>query len=401
MKTNRIVKRAALLLALSGMAAVTVSAQTTNIWITIGDGVWDNVATNWSSGAWVDSQVGAPDVAKFIDMQTPVAIQVAPAGARFQSLDLTGAYIFNGGPLQWTMSHGEAGFSNNVLNIGGTSSVTFNTALSYSGTSVNGNQRFVVGVDSTLIINKGGAFHKPDNGTQDWYVIANNATVNLSGTFTGVNQFQVTGTINHGAAFLSAGNNEVRIGNSSGNTVYNVNHADAWLRGGEITIVQNAGNVGAPRTAALNISSGTVHAEWHLHVSRAANTNAAVSVSGGLLRVVGSNGGNGIHLLQSGGGAVNQSALLAINGGTVTTSFIDFGGNTASAAANTNATATLRLTGGALYLGNNVTTKEVFFLGGGMSAADARIELGGGTVGGINHWSTSMGMTLTGSGGDV
>ncbi|MDR2463031.1 MAG: autotransporter-associated beta strand repeat-containing protein [Verrucomicrobiales bacterium] len=402
MKIHKLIQSAAL--TFSGLSALGVSAQTTYNWGGSVNNVWDATTANWAQGTYVNSVAGTPTRAAFSGDND---IAITAGGVAAQQINVTGTLTLGGGPLKITMSNGDAGAGTTSVNVNADSTLNLNSYYQYSGTGGYpfSTHLFNIGANATLNVSGGGIFSRPDGGTaQQWNITAGAGAVAniLSGNYTGISSFQAaSGIINIGAAMVSG---NLQIG-ASGNTVVSFTNADSVMNSGEHIIGTGAGSVGARRSAVLNIASGSLTATWHINVGNAAAyTDAEMNVSGGYVRVNGNTGGNGLHMFARAGGAANQTAQLNISGGTVITSFIDFGGwsdTDAGVAANVSSTATLRLTGGQLYLGlSNNNVKEGLYLGK-LDADAAKIELGGGTLAAMDNWSSSMKMTLTGSGGNV
>jgi autotransporter-associated beta strand protein len=399
MKTNKTIKRVALLGMMLGMAALTTNAQTTYTWTGTTDSSWDTATANWDLGAWVNSTVGtAPTRATFNAAQAGT-ITVTEDGIALQAVTINGDYTFNGGSIRLTMTNNDPSAGNVIFNLGANSTVTINNRLEYIGTGQPfSTHAFSLGNGSTLNLNGGGSFNYNTQGYQ-WNIFGD-ATTNLTGAYTGISTFQASGTVNHNNATI---NGDLALGVNN-NATYTINHADAALTSNQITIGSAVGAFSTWRTSQLNLVSGTVTSAWHLTVGGTSYTAAEFNVTGGVTRVTGNTTTNGIHLLSRTGGANEQTAVFNLGGGTVTTSFIDFGGWSSTdtgVAANTNSTAALKVTGGALYLGlNNNNVKEGLYLGK-LDASSATIELGGGTLGAVQNWTSSMNMTLTGSNGDI
>ncbi|MDR2463653.1 MAG: PEP-CTERM sorting domain-containing protein [Verrucomicrobiales bacterium] len=392
-----IIKRAALLAAFSGMAALNMNAQTSYTWNGADGDPWDTTTANWNSGVWVNSQVGAPTRAVF-DAAQSGTVNIEINGVAVQTATIGGNYTFNGGPLRWTMTDTDPGAGMYVFTIGANANVTINSAIVYTGTKMQNNTHaFTLNNNSTLTLAGGGTF-----GNAQWYTTGT-ATLNLqAGVYSNILAFQaVSGTINHGAAEVRIGNSGLSMGNV-GNTFYTLNHANAILAStSAFSIGMGPGTAGNRRVSELNILAGSATAQYQVYVGLKAYSDSTLNVAGGSLRMTNVNSdGNAMFLLNRDGGANEQTAAFNLSGGIVTTSYIGFGGRYSTVTSNTNSTAALKVTGGALYLGQSAPNVEGLKLGN-LNSLSATIELGGGTLGAIQNWSSCMNMKLTGSGGNI
>jgi autotransporter-associated beta strand protein len=145
-------------------------------------------------------------------------------------------------------------------------------------------------------------------------------------------------------------------------------------------------SIGETGTAVFNHSAGTVSA------------NSATGGFGNGLNIGHRIGGNGTYNLS--GGTLNTSAAATLGAGGGVTGILNISAGTANLAGlilktSDSSIATLNLTGGRLNLASGGITAGV------ADATNRNINLGGGTLGATANWSSTLGINLTGTNGNV
>jgi autotransporter-associated beta strand protein len=256
---------------------------------------------------------------------------------------------------------------------------TFNIASGRTLTMGGGSTAFLSGTSAgqgTLLLNAASAKTFTANGNPSvnmgnpttgigGLVISNNCTMTESGSFVIGNTGGGVVTLNSPtAAFNTTGGGVITIGRSSGSA-----------SSGRLTLINGSINTTASTGAGMIVG-------YQLNTSTA---KGVLNVQGGTLTVP--------QMLNIGGSMSAGTATVTISGGTVTVGTNNFGGTTGSIS--TNGSASLTMTGGALYLGAGGMNSV------GTGSFTSSRTLSGGTVGATANWSSSLPMTLATTGGSI
>ena len=333
----------------------------------------------------------------------------------------------NATPYTVTISNGGTPLTYTHTSTGG-NSVNINGNVTFAGDGlhlINYNINFNPGTTTTFsaAVDAGPA---GTSATPTWN-INNGAVVNLAGgggflpniqqvTTSGTGTVNITGVYNSGTATPTWGSNR------AGATIV-FNQTAGGISGG-FKLQNNDSSVNSATLSTYNLSGGTMTMSGDASIG--GQSGSATSMSNSIFNLltggtvsdtgnhnfrIGVDGGQGTANFS--GGTYNQTSgritiaegapvstltatdVLNISGGTVTTPELRFsqGSNTFGVGS----TATLNLTGGALYIGNS---------NGGLHATaetnlTETMNLGGGTFGATAATSSSMNMTLTGINGNV
>lgn len=282
----------------------------------------------------------------------------------------TGNYTFNAGMIRLGANNGASG----KLTV--KSGATINSTLSLKALSFDvSGQTLTLGGGGTLATITG------SNTT-----VAKASTLSLtSGTFAGNNMGisigdAVAGTggvvIGSGVSFPPGGSTGIGYGANGLITVNGGYFANASTG---ISVGRSGGS------GRLILNSGTVATTPVLIIANG-NSLGILDVNGGLLS------SSGTHLVVN-SAATTGTATLNVNAGTVDAKGIVFG---SGSAAYTTGVAKLDVRGGTLYLGSAGMS-----LGGSGGGLTPSIVLSGGTIGATASWSTSLGLALSSTYGNI
>jgi autotransporter-associated beta strand protein len=404
MKTNKIIKRVALLGMTLGLAAFNAMAL---------DYTWDADLTipdaQDGNGTWT---------AEGLDFWNGTANAAAPApGGHVIILGKNdGGYtvtISNGGDL---LEYATATAANTLrfnrsYNLAG---ATAGDGLLIGNIEVNNNS--VVGISAVL----------SSVNTRNWDV-GGGSTLNLSGGgdiqrlrgYNGVGTGSINftgGEWNTNGLYVGTGNTDLKVVQSGGT----ISLAGAFfldsgagnikteyeLSGGNFNVTTNHFNIGVNQQtkagqAVFTVTGGTLRysgGEFRIGNDQG---SGIMNITGG--RVESNTGLNVVLGRQANSDGVTPvEAELNISGGVTVMQGINFGANSGSGKWATGSKLSVNLTAGELYLkSGGIMTPADFKLEGGFEKPAMDINLGGGILGAIQNWTSSMNMTLTGSNGNI
>jgi fibronectin-binding autotransporter adhesin len=383
--------------------------------ITAGSGVWDTAGTNlvWNDGAdnvaWSQTNITTPLHAALFagtdgvaDSYTVALVaQMAAQSLAFNSSGyrITGSIVYLGipgttpanGPItvaadKTATISSVLGYNHNraatvtvgaggVLNLGGGTQGNNRPQMTLTGDgTVNitaGTHQSTIGNRNAAVINQsGGTWTMTDQSPNVTTSIGSNAGRDVNYTVSSA------GTLNVLASNDTAATYTLSLGRNMGNFTSTL----TLQSGGTVNI-----GVTANRAGQINLGSFD------------ANGNSLLDVQGGTLTVGTGKAVNKLYFFAAGANA-GKTATMAQSGGTATLNGIQFGANSGDTAgglngANTYAAdsaATLRLSGGNLYVGAQGITR-----GTAAAALPVTIQLQGGTLGAAQNWSSPMDMKLT------
>jgi len=320
-------------------------------------GTWDATASNWSGGSgW---GAGTTDSAVFNNSGDAATVNGSVA---------LGNLTFS---QSATLSSGTVAMSG-TLTVASGATVTLGSFLKFTG-------------GYNLISNGLLNLASGDGGNTNLLLYGTGTTAFTSGTFKNLAVWHEGSTINQGAATVAASRIMIGYGGTA-DSLWNVNSGSSIFSSTADIFLGRAGRKGT-----LNINAGSVTSATDLTLvfDNTGGSNAALKVAGGSLTV-----GGTIAILKSGTTA-NQSAAVAITGGTVSASGIQFGSTAAQTYA-PSTSASLTMTGGALYVGPSGIVP------GASLPGTTVMNVSGGVIGATTgDWSSAMGMTLGGSNGNI
>ena len=348
-------------------------------------GLWDGGGSdnNWSTGGNWDNNV-VPIFASSLTFAGSTRLNnnndLTGISANSITFDAAaGAFVLNGNSLGL---NGNISFNGNPASL---VTQTINLPLTPSGnvvveTRTNGNITIngnITGANTELT----------HNGVGNVGVLTLAGTNSLKGMVVNNGTNRITGTtdvngVGGGSFFYLADGQTTRtatlIIENGANLSVNGAFQDAAVLGrdgGIATLIQNGG------TFNFNINDGS-HELLLIGASGNSNTRAEYDMNGGVLDMNGKTLGVGLGANTVVTGLVNQASGVITNVGQLSMSPFF-----------TQSHGIYNLTGGSIYIGT----------GGIISFAGSTYEmnLGGGTIGAVASWSSSVNMTLTGSNGPV
>ena len=359
-------------LSLSNFSMGTVNSAVSGTTVTLTTPATSSVAAN-TSFTFVD----ANDVA--FGNGTAPAGMVTVSGSQYAgSMTInpagSGTYSFSNGTIVLGTRYGSKGTL--TLN----DSTTVASAFNFKGITF-------ATAGKTVTMNGGSGIFGYNNGI----ITGTNTAASLgssvllsSGTYTtgGVVMWDI-GDMTSGTAGLSI------LPGATFNQTYNVfigyfsnNPGFAKLNGGIWNITNSSLVLGRSYAGGVNVQSGTLNAQGVITVGM--NVTGVLNLNGGSLissTTLAINSGNG-------------NGTVSISGGTATLASVSFGGGGYGGTSSSGSGA-LNMTGGSLFIGSG----GIISIGGGTTACT--ISLSGGTVGASADWSSTLGATLTGTGGNT
>jgi fibronectin-binding autotransporter adhesin len=382
--------------------------------ITAGNGAWNTTGTNlvWNNGtgnvAWTQTNTTTPlNAAIFAGTDGAAGAYTVTLGSQMAAQALTfnssgylisGSIVYLGIPGTTpangsiTVAAGKTatinsvlGYNHNraatvtvgaggVLNLGGGTQGNNRPQMTLTGDgTINitaGTYQSTIGNRNAAAINQsGGTWTMTDQSPNVTTSIGSNAGRDVNYTVSG------TGTLNVVASNDTAATYTLGLGRSMGDFTSTL----TLQSGGTV-------NIGVTTNRAGQINLGSFDG----------NGNSLLDVQGGTLNVGTGKTANKLYFFAAGANA-GKTATMTQSGGTSTINGIQFGANAGDTAGGLNganayaadSSATLQLSGGSLYVGQQGITR-------GTAAADlpVAIQLQGGTLGASQNWSSSMDMQL-------
>jgi autotransporter-associated beta strand protein len=349
-----------------------------------GDSVWDSASVNWNvSGTeqpWVNGYAPRFNGGNWnITVGDNISLTKTNDDSRVMLFQNSGTYVFSGSAISIDSSTG----GDQTIDVLGNSVVTFNNVLTLS--TNNGNLR--LRPQGGSVINLNGGINIGNQTLQvGWF---NTGTINLTGGTYITGEVQRTQNLNVTGSVTFTANG----GHNGSNGVTTVNNADAVLSfGGDVNnnkLAQSNNNGG------LTMIDGNVtFRNDGLSLMKANNTGsntATLDMRGGTLTSLGD---KGIALINTNEGtAHNGQTVFLQSGGTIITKGIKYGHGGAAADAAVRASVTI--SGGALYIGDQGIKKGDAVVG--LTAAQISFTASGGTIAAIADWSSDVDMKLTGN----
>ena len=363
--------------------------------IEAGNGAWDLSATNWNGTpnvAWIQTDtVNATQAAVFAGADAAVDSYVVTLASQMAATSLTfnnTGYKLTGSMCWAAPASGGA----TIITVAANKTATIDSAL----TSRTGNEQTVV-INSGSTLNLGGnntGFRVMFGGTS---AVNGAGTLNITGGTSALNNPRLnTATMNQTGGSVSLAGSST-AGNWIGyDAKKNVNYT---ISGGSLNVNGTSGaylaigRTMAANTATLTVQTGstvnigtTGSGQLNINGDGSAAT-AKLDVQGGNLTVGTSNAANLLIFFPSAANA-GKTALMTQSGGTVSANGIQFGGTAGTYDATSSAT--LKLTGGNLYVGTLGIAK-----GSGAATLPVTIQLQGGTLGASAAWTSALDMKLT------
>lgn len=359
-------------------------------------GQWDLAAAIWYPGpvAWTQTGTASPtndavfadgDESHAIALATPIAVN--NISFTNSGYTLSGSTLYLGPSGSISVAPGKVATISAKISAADCSSLTFtverggvlNLAGELSNNGQNGGRMKVSGAGEFGV--SGGVFTLSVPVFNCALIKQTGGVVSLAGNGSGLHG-------NH-------------IGYDAGrNVTYLISGGTLSLQGplgnnGYLTICRDQGNCSATLTVR---DGGTVNigtkATGRLVLVGAASTGTGVlDIQGGNLTVGTADPVNQIYFFSSGCSAPTNAAIMQQSGGTVTTQGIQFGGTKGTYVPLTTGTVRLEMSGGKLFVGRLGITK-----GSAAAALKPSILLSSGTVGAVADWSSTLAMTLTGTG---
>ncbi|MDR2462910.1 MAG: autotransporter-associated beta strand repeat-containing protein, partial [Verrucomicrobiales bacterium] len=369
---NKLIKRVACPLIVSGMAAFNAAADTL-MWTGVGDGIWNLTGTNWVdtvSGSSVTTG-GTDDLTFASGGVNPITVS-GSQGANKLAITADG-YVFNSGSI---FVNGDAV----RITAANSTTTTFNSYVKSNGVQFD---NIVSGQSGVVIFNGGGSFG--DIGQNS--ATSSRGTVILNSGSYVLGNFVKIGGVNDSATGL-----QIRKGVTATN-----NSGQFWIGYGWNAMITIDGlldttnsftTIGRNNTGRVLVNTGTfinTRNEENRGLSVAYNGTGILEVSGGLLSTthlaVGNGGAGTVTISGSGAAVVNTELVLGAGYGSVATS----------------GSARLDLGGGVLKIGGGGMVNK----GGGTFGY--LVTLSGGTLGttGTAGWVSALNMTLSDASGGV
>lgn len=263
--------------------------------------------------------------------------------------------------------------NNGTVNFTGTSTYLSNNGQLHLGSSGATTLNIGSSTNSTAVVNLGTVSGTVASGGS----IANGSTLQIAdGSYATV--ANVYGTLNTNKIVVNAAipSPTSAVGSSGTLNLY----AGGTVNDYNDLIVVNSGSTSTSQLATavgvVNISGGTFnvasgHAVYLNEANNVTGTSATLNVSGGTMNVYGN---YGIDFASGSTTAGTNSSILNLTGGTI------------------------NLAGGGLHTGSYGATNTYSATA---TATDTEVNLGGGTMGALANWSSSMPITLTGTNGNV
>lgn len=361
-------------------------------WGLSSSGTWNLSAPNWNPGpvSWSQTSTSAPlNDAAFGGDDGSYLISVPSQMAANQVTFSSSGYTIAGSSLYLS--------SSGTTSVAAGKTATINSLVTGASNAV-----MYMTAKAGATLNLGGGIN---NGTQ--IRLSGSGAVGITGGTYSFNtgQFNVAATNQTGGLMNLTTASGYWINYNSGQNVnYVVSGGTFSLNGINAGTYLSIGRSTGNYTAALTVKDGgsvnvgtTADSYGALHiVGNGAAGNGLLDVQGGQLTVGTGAATNQLFFFGSGGNAAGNQAVFQQSGGTVTAQGIQFGGSTGTYTALTTGTLKLQLSGGSLYLGKLGITK-----GSAASVLKPSILLSSGTVGATADWSSSLGMTLTGTGNNA
>ena len=365
-------------------------------------GNWRNLTTSTDNQNWVNVNLDSAIFGAGTDGTYAITLSgtvVAGGGITFSN----SGYTLSGTTLRLTNGINSAATGNTPITVAANKTATINSLITYRANTV------------ANITNETGATLNLGGGAgNSQYNFIGGGTVNLTaGTYSAnVGQASVLAFNQSGGTFnITPGNNVgYDIGRNAGQSVnYTLTNATLTVNGNASTATVNNSYLAIGRLAGSNAYANTLTVQsgatvnigtaastsGELRIAYDATSSGTLDVQGGTVTIGTGGIDNKIYFFKGGSGA-GYTATMTQSGGTVTANGIQFGDFVGTY--DPASSATLRLSGGSLYVGAQGITTPGF---AASTTLPVTIQLQGGTLGANQDWSSSLDMKLGSTGGGV